>query len=160
MAKISGGVSNVSFSFRGNNQAREAIHSVFLFHAIKAGMTMGIVNAGQLAIYEKLQPKLKEYVEDLVFCKSEDATEKLIELSSTLKGGNKDKKQQVAWRKYKLEKRIEYALINGITEFIVQDTEKVRKKISEKSAIIKNTTSNLKRTKAIRTKIPSVPTPG
>ncbi len=129
MAKISGGVSNVSFSFRGNNQAREAIHSVFLFHAIKAGMTMGIVNAGQLAIYEKLQPKLKEYVEDLVFCKSEDATEKLIELSSTLKGGNTDKKQKVAWRKYKLEKRIEYALINGITEFIVQDTEKVRKKI-------------------------------
>ncbi|OUW04206.1 MAG: methionine synthase [Betaproteobacteria bacterium TMED156] len=125
-AKISGGVSNVSFSFRGNNHAREAIHSVFLFHAIKAGMTMGIVNPGQLTIYEDLDKDLRLHVENLVFAKTKDATEKMIEYSLGLKGEKKKNAETQAWRNFPNEKKIEYALVHGITEHIVQDTEEAR----------------------------------
>ena len=134
LAKISGGVSNVSFSFRGNNPAREAIHSVFLYHAIKAGMTMGIVNPGQLTIYNELEEDLRTHVENLVFAKTADATEKMIEFSSSLKGGEKKNLQTLAWRdEYSTEKKIQHALIHGITEYI---TERYRdsspKKLSQK----------------------------
>ena len=127
-AKISGGVSNVSFSFRGNNPAREAIHSVFLYHAIKAGMTMGIVNPGQLTIYEELEEELRLRVENLVFSKTKDATEQMIEYSSTLKG-EKKAVETLAWREYSTEKKIEHALIHGVTEFIIDDTEAARVEI-------------------------------
>jgi 5-methyltetrahydrofolate--homocysteine methyltransferase len=127
-AKISGGVSNVSFSFRGNNPAREAIHSVFLYHAIKAGMTMGIVNPGQLTIYEDLEEELRLRVENLVFSKTEDATEQMIEFSSSLKG-EKKAVETLAWREYSTEKKIEHALIHGVTEFILEDTETARLQI-------------------------------
>lgn len=132
-AKISGGVSNVSFSFRGNNPAREAIHSVFLYHAIKAGMTMGIVNPGQLTIYNDLEEELRTHVENLVFAKTADATEKMIEFASSLKGGKKENLQTLAWRdEYSTEKKIEHALIHGITEFITEDTEIARREIEFK----------------------------
>ncbi len=131
-AKISGGVSNVSFSFRGNNPAREAIHSVFLYHAIKAGMTMGIVNPGQLTIYEDLEEELRTRVENLVFSKTKDATEKMIEFSSTLKG-EKKAVETLAWREYSTEKKIEHALIHGVTEFILEDTEVARLQIEAKN---------------------------
>ena len=130
-AKISGGVSNVSFSFRGNNPAREAIHSVFLYHAIKAGMTMGIVNPGQLTIYEDLEEELRLRVENLVFSKTKDATEQLIEFSSTLKG-EKKAIETLAWREYSTEKKIEHALIHGLTEFITEDTEIARREIESR----------------------------
>ena len=131
LAKISGGVSNVSFSFRGNNPAREAIHSVFLYHAIKAGMTMGIVNPGQLTIYEDLEEELRIRVENLVFAKTDDATEQMIEFCSTLKG-DKKKIETLAWREYSTEKRIEHALIHGVTEFILEDTETARLQIENR----------------------------
>ena len=131
LAKISGGVSNVSFSFRGNNPAREAIHSVFLYHAIKAGMTMGIVNPGQLTIYNDLDEELRTHVENLVFAKTADATEKMIEFSSTLKG-EKKAVETLAWREYPTEKKIEHALIHGVTEFITEDTEIARREIESR----------------------------
>ena len=128
-AKVSGGVSNVSFSFRGNNQAREAIHSVFLYHAIKAGMSMGIVNAGQLAVYEELDPELKRRVENLVFARTKDATEEMIDFSSSLDSGLAVKQKVQEWRNGDSTSRIKHALIHGITEHITDDTEEARLKI-------------------------------
>ena len=128
-AKVSGGVSNVSFSFRGNNHAREAIHSVFLFHAIKAGMSMGIVNAGQLAVYEELDPSLKNHVENLVFAKTKDATEKMIEFSSSLNAESNTNEKIQEWRNGDSTSRIKHALIHGITEYINHDTEEARMEI-------------------------------
>tara|TARA_B100000035_G_scaffold159821_1_gene136268 strand:+ start:2470 stop:6255 length:3786 start_codon:yes stop_codon:yes gene_type:complete len=128
-AKVSGGVSNVSFSFRGNNYAREAIHSVFLFHAIKAGMSMGIVNAGQLAVYEELDPSLKSHVENLIFAKTNDATEKMIEFSSSLDAESSADEKIQEWRNGNSTSRIKHALIHGITEHITDDTEEARLKI-------------------------------
>ena len=128
-AMVSGGVSNVSFSFRGNNIVREAIHSVFLYHAIRAGMDMGIVNAGQLAIYEDLPETLREAVEDVVLNRREDATERLLEVAEQYKGqagGQKAKAKDLSWRKESVQKRLEHALVNGIDEFIVDDTEEAR----------------------------------
>src|SRR5688572_13383869 len=122
-AHISGGVSNVSFSFRGNDPVREAMHSVFLYHAIKAGMTMGIVNAGQLAIYEDINPELRERVEDVVLNRREDATERLLEIAERYKGEIGAKKaEDLAWRSLPVEKRLEHALVKGIDEFVVADT--------------------------------------
>ena len=129
-AKVSGGVSNVSFSFRGNYQAREGIHSVFLFHAIKAGMSMGIVNAGQLAVYEELDPSLKKHVENLVFAKTKDATEKMIEFSSSLNAESSADEKIQEWRSGDSTSRIKHALIHGITEYITHDTEEARMEIN------------------------------
>lgn len=128
-AMVSGGVSNVSFSFRGNNIVREAIHSVFLYHAIRAGMDMGIVNAGQLAIYEDLPDKLRDAVEDVVLNRRDDATERLLEVAGEYKGqagGQKGKAKDLRWREEPVDKRLEHALVNGIDEFIVDDTEEAR----------------------------------
>jgi 5-methyltetrahydrofolate--homocysteine methyltransferase len=130
-AKISGGVSNVSFSFRGNDPAREAIHTVFLYHAIKAGMTMGIVNAGMMGVYDDLAPELKERVEDVVLNRRPDATERMIEIAGTLKAGGKKEEATLEWRgtpenPVSVQKRLAHAMVHGITEFIVEDTEEAR----------------------------------
>ncbi|MEY2776567.1 MAG: methionine synthase [Pseudomonadota bacterium] len=128
-ARISGGVSNVSFSFRGNDRAREAIHTVFLYHAVRAGLTMGIVNAGQLGVYEELSPELREHVEDIVLDRRPDATERMIAFAPSLQGGEVRAVEQLAWRQLTAEKRLEHALIHGLTEFIVEDTEEMRQQI-------------------------------
>jgi 5-methyltetrahydrofolate--homocysteine methyltransferase len=129
-AKVSGGVSNVSFSFRGNDPAREAIHTVFLYHAVKAGMTMGIVNAGQLGVYEDLDPELREHVEDIVLARRPNATERMIEFAARLKNDGKKEEEKLAWRETPVEKRLEHALVHGLTEFIVEDTEAMRQEIA------------------------------
>ncbi|MBI1891324.1 MAG: methionine synthase [Burkholderiales bacterium] len=128
-AKISGGVSNVSFSFRGNDPAREAIHTVFLYHAIKAGMTMGIVNAGMVGVYDDLDPELRERVEDVVLNRRPDATERMIEFAATLKAGGKKEEATLEWRNEPVNKRLAHALVHGITQWIVEDTEEARQKI-------------------------------
>jgi 5-methyltetrahydrofolate--homocysteine methyltransferase len=128
-ALVSGGVSNVSFSFRGNDAVREAMHSVFLYHAIRAGMSMGIVNAGQLAIYEEIPPALRERVEDVILNRRPDATERLLEIAETYKGGGaQTKKEDLAWRTWPVAKRLEQALVKGIDEYIEGDTEEARQK--------------------------------
>jgi 5-methyltetrahydrofolate--homocysteine methyltransferase len=129
-AKVSGGVSNVSFSFRGNDHVREAIHTVFLYHAIKAGLTMGIVNAGQLGVYEDIEPELRERVEDVVLNRRADASERLVQFAETLKAGGKEKKEDLAWRRDPVEKRLAHALVHGITQHIVEDTEECRAAIA------------------------------
>ena len=125
---ISGGVSNLSFSFRGNEPVREAMHAVFLYHAIQAGMDMGIVNAGQLAVYDQIEPELKEACEDVVLNRRADSTERLLELAERFKGtaGREAKERDLKWREWSVEKRLEHALVNGITEFIDADTEEAR----------------------------------
>jgi 5-methyltetrahydrofolate--homocysteine methyltransferase len=128
-AKVSGGVSNVSFSFRGNDPAREAIHTVFLYHAIKAGMTMGIVNAGMVGVYDDLSPELRERVEDVVLNRREDATERMIEFAGTLKAGGAKQEQNLEWRDAPVGKRLAHALVHGITQWIVEDTEEARQHI-------------------------------
>ena len=129
-AKVSGGVSNVSFSFRGNDPAREAIHTVFLYHAIRAGMTMGIVNAGMIGVYDDLAPELRECAEDVVLNRRPDATERMIELAATLKAGDKKEEQNLVWRDAPVEKRLSHALIHGITQWIVEDTEEARAQVA------------------------------
>lgn len=133
-AKVSGGVSNLSFSFRGNNAIREAMHSVFLYHAVKAGMDMGIVNAGQLEIYEEIPPELLERVEDVILNRRPDATERLIEIAETVKGKVKTEEEVLAWRSESIEKRLEHSLVRGITEFIEEDIDEAR--VKYKSAIL------------------------
>ena len=128
-AKISGGVSNVSFSFRGNDPAREAIHTVFLYHAIKAGMTMGIVNAGMMGVYDDLAPELRERVEDVVLNRRDDATERMIEIAGTLKAGGKQEVQNLVWREGTVQQRLSHALVHGITQWIVEDTEEARQEL-------------------------------
>ena len=126
-ALVSGGVSNVSFSFRGNEPVREAMHSVFLYHAIRAGMSMGIVNAGQLAIYEEIQPELRERVEDVILARRPDATERLLEIAARFRGEAGQKRaEDDAWRAWPVAKRLEHALVRGIDEFIIEDTEAAR----------------------------------
>ncbi|MCD4792951.1 MAG: methionine synthase [Bacteroidales bacterium] len=126
-AKVSGGISNLSFSFRGNNVVREAMHSVFLYHAVKAGLDMGIVNAGMLQIYDEIPKDLLQLTEDVVFNKREDATERLIEYAENVKDtGQKEKKLQ-DWRTKSVDDRLSYALVKGITEYIEEDTEEARK---------------------------------
>ncbi len=126
-AKVSGGVSNISFSFRGNDVVREAMHSAFLYHAIKAGMDMGIVNAGMIEVYEEIPKDLLERVEDVLFNKRPDATDRLTEFAENFKGeGGKALKKDLSWRSEPLAKRLEHALVKGITEFIVEDTEEAR----------------------------------
>ncbi|NHA15025.1 methionine synthase [Thioalkalivibrio sp. XN279] len=127
-ALISGGVSNVSFAFRGNDRVREAMHSVFLYHAIRAGMSMGIVNAGQLAIYEDIPARLREAVEDVILARRPDATERLLTLANEFRGGPgaKRESEDLAWREWPVIRRLEHALVKGIDEFIVADTEAAR----------------------------------
>ncbi|ALK95715.1 methionine synthase [Massilia sp. WF1] len=129
-AKVSGGVSNVSFSFRGNDPAREAIHTVFLYHAIKAGMTMGIVNAGMIGVYDDLAPELRERVEDVVLNRRKDATERMIEFAGTLKAGGNRQEANLEWREAPVGKRLAHALVHGITQWIVEDTEEARQQIA------------------------------
>ena len=125
-AKVSGGVSNVSFSFRGNEPVREAIHTLFLYHAIKAGMNMGIVNAGQLGVYEEIPKDLRDAVEDVVLNRSPDAGEKLVKLAENVKGGGKEQVEDLEWRKGTVQERLTHALVRGIKTYIVEDTEEAR----------------------------------
>ena len=125
-AKVSGGVSNLSFSFRGNNVVREAIHSAFLYHAIKAGMDMGIVNAGQLVVYEDIPKDLLEHVEDLIFHRREDATERMVSFAETVTGDGKKREVDLSWRENSVEERLEHALVRGVVDFIEEDTEEAR----------------------------------
>ncbi|MDL1862350.1 methionine synthase [Betaproteobacteria bacterium PRO7] len=129
-AKVSGGVSNVSFSFRGNDHVREAIHTVFLYHAAKAGMTMGIVNAGQLGVYEDIEPELRSRVEDVVLNRRPDAGERLVQFAEQIRAGSKERKEDLAWRNDPVEKRLAHALVHGITTYIVEDTEECRAQIA------------------------------
>ena len=125
--KVSGGVSNLSFSFRGNDVVREAIHSAFLYHAIKAGMDMGIVNAGQLVVYEDIPKDLLERVEDVIFNRRPDATERLVEFASTVRGAEKKPELDAAWRSGTVEARLSHALVHGVVDFIEQDVEEARR---------------------------------
>ncbi|HEY0066002.1 MAG TPA: methionine synthase [Flavisolibacter sp.] len=136
LAKISGGVSNVSFSFRGNDHVREAIHSVFLYHAIRAGMDMGIVNAGQLVVYDQIEPQLRELCEDVVLNRRPDSTERLVSFAETVKAKGKEEIKDEAWRNGTVEERLSHALVNGITDYIDQDTEEARQKYARPLEVI------------------------
>jgi len=125
-AKTSGGISNLSFSFRGNNVVREAMHSAFLLYAIRAGLDMGIVNAGQLVVYEDIDPELLEHVEDVIFNRRDDATERLVELAERVRGAGTRRERDLSWREAEVEKRLEHALVHGIVDFIEEDTEEAR----------------------------------
>ena len=125
-ARVSGGVSNISFSFRGNNTVREAMHAAFLFHAIRAGLDMGIVNAGQLAVYEEIDPQLRERVEDVLLNRRDDATERLVEFAENVKAKGKTPVADKAWRKEPVEERLKHALVKGIVDYIDIDTEEAR----------------------------------
>ncbi len=137
LAKISGGVSNVSFSFRGNNHVREAIHSVFLLHAIRAGMDMGIVNAGQLAVYDDLDAELRERVEDVVLNRRSDGTERLLEIADAHKGkGSRSSTPDLSWREQSVEKRLEHSLVHGIAQWIEEDTAEALDKLERPLHVI------------------------
>jgi 5-methyltetrahydrofolate--homocysteine methyltransferase len=134
--KVSGGVSNLSFSFRGNDVVREAIHSAFLYHAIKAGMDMGIVNAGQLVVYEDIAKDLLDHVEDIIFNRRPDATERMVEFAATVKGGATRREQDLAWREATVEARLSHALVHGVVDFIEADVEEARHKYARPLEII------------------------
>ncbi|HET8606087.1 MAG TPA: methionine synthase [Gaiellaceae bacterium] len=125
----SGGISNLSFSFRGNEVVREAMHAAFLYHAIRAGLDMGIVNAGQLAVYEDVEPELLERVEDVIFARRPDATERLVEIAERARGEGTRREQDLSWREAPVEKRLEHALVHGIVDFIEADAEEARRKL-------------------------------
>lgn len=135
-AHVSGGVSNVSFSFRGNNVVREAMHSAFLYHAIKEGMDMGIVNPAMLEVYDDIPKELLDKVEDVLLDRTDDATEKLLEYADTVKGEKKELKQNLEWREGSLQERITHALVKGITDFIEQDTEEARQEVDKPLQVI------------------------
>src|SRR5207302_2865874 len=124
--RISGGISNLSFAFRGNDAVREAMHAAFLYHAIAAGLDMGIVNAGQLAVYEDIEPELLERVEDVIFNRRADATERLVEYASRVEGEATKRERDLSWREQPVEKRLAHALVHGIVDFIEADTEEAR----------------------------------
>jgi len=134
--KVSGGISNLSFSFRGNDVVREAIHSAFLYHAIKAGLDMGIVNAGQLVVYEDIPKNLLEHVEDIIFNRRPDATERMVEFAATVKAGGTRKEQDLAWRDATVEARLSHALVHGVVDFIEADVEEARQKYARPLEII------------------------
>jgi 5-methyltetrahydrofolate--homocysteine methyltransferase len=137
LAKVSGGVSNISFSFRGNNPVREAMHSAFLYHAIKAGMDMGIVNAGQLEVYEEIPEKLKDLVEDVIFNRRDDATERLVDYAEQIKDQGSTKKEKVLeWRSKPVAERISHALVKGIVDYIVEDVEEARQQFDHPIEVI------------------------
>jgi 5-methyltetrahydrofolate--homocysteine methyltransferase len=134
--KVSGGISNLSFSFRGNDIVREAIHSAFLYHAIKAGLDMGIVNAGQLAVYEDIPKDLLEHVEDIIFNRRADATERMVEFAATVKGEGMKREQDTAWRDATVEARLSHALVHGVVDFIEADVEEARQQYARPLEII------------------------
>ncbi len=134
--KISGGVSNLSFSFRGNDVVREAIHSAFLYHAIRAGLDMGIVNAGQLIVYEDIPATLLEHVEDVIFNRRPDATERLVQLAETVKGAGAKQEHDLTWRSAPVEDRLAHALVRGVVDFIEQDVEEARLKLARPLDVI------------------------
>lgn len=136
LVKVSGGVSNISFSFRGNDTVREAMHAVFLLHAIRAGMDMGIVNAGQLQVYDEIEPELRELCEDVIQNRRPDATDRLITFAETVKAKGKVEVKDEAWRKAPVEERLKHALVNGITDFIEVDTEEARTKYPQPLDVI------------------------
>ena len=135
---ISGGVSNISFSFRGNDGVREAMHSAFLYHAIQAGMDMGIVNAGQLTVYDDIDPELKTRVEDVLFNRREDATERLVEIAEEYRGVKRSEEKDLSWRDQTVEQRMCHALVEGIMDFVVEDTEEARKKYDRAIEVIES----------------------
>ncbi len=141
-ALVSGGVSNLSFSFRGNNRVREAMHSAFLYQAIGAGMDMGIVNAGQLEVYEEIPKDLLEHVEDVIFNRRADATERLVTLAETVKGKGKRQKHDLTWREAPVEQRISHALVNGVVDFVIEDTEEARLKYARPIDVIEGPLMN------------------
>lgn len=135
-AKVSGGVSNVSFSFRGNDTVREAIHAAFLYHGIQYGMDMGIVNPSQLIVYEEIQPELKKSIEDVLFDADENAAERLLELAQSISGSRKEKVRDLSWREVPVAKRIEHALVNGISEFIEEDAKLALEELGSPLSVI------------------------
>ncbi|MFN5889970.1 MAG: dihydropteroate synthase, partial [Bacteroidota bacterium] len=136
-ARVSGGISNISFSFRGNDRVREAMHSAFLYHAIQAGLDMGIVNAGMIEVYDEIPKELLDRVEDVLLNRREDATERLVTFAETVKGKKEEKVEETqAWRNTPVEERLSYSLIKGITEFIDADTEEARAKYGEPLKVI------------------------
>jgi 5-methyltetrahydrofolate--homocysteine methyltransferase len=135
-ARVSGGISNISFSFRGNNAVREAMHAAFLYHAIRAGLDMGIVNAGQLAVYEEIEPALRERVEDVLLNRRPDATERLVDFAGQVRTKAKEQVQEKAWRAAPVEERLKHALVHGITDFIDGDTEEARRQFSKPLQVI------------------------
>lgn len=136
LAKVSGGVSNISFSFRGNNVVREAMHSAFLFHAIKAGLDMGIVNAGMLEVYEEIDPTLRSYVEDVLLNRREDATERLVDFAETVKSKGKTVVKSAEWRNTPVEERLSHALVKGIIDYLDDDVEEARLKYAKPLEVI------------------------
>jgi 5-methyltetrahydrofolate--homocysteine methyltransferase len=135
-AKVSGGLSNISFSFRGNDPVREAIHTAFLYHAIKAGLTMAIVNAGQIGVYDEIPKDLLEHVEDIIFNRRPDAAERMVTFAETVKGKGKEQLEDLEWRKGPVEGRLTHALVKGITNWIVEDTEEARRKFERPIQVI------------------------
>ncbi len=135
-ALVSGGISNISFSFRGNNTVREAMHAVFLYHAVHAGLDMGIVNAGMLEVYDEIEPELRERVEDVILNRRSDATERLLEIASLFKGDKKTAKEAASWRAESVDARLEHALVAGITEFIDADVEEARQNYARPLEVI------------------------
>src|SRR2546421_7146018 len=133
---ISGGISNLSFAFRGNDRVREAIHSAFLYHAIRAGLDMGIVNAGQLAVYEDIPPDLLELVEDVIFDRRPDATERLVDFARTVETGGTKRERDLAWREGTVEERLSHALVHGVVDFIEEDTEEARQALGRPLLVI------------------------
>ena len=133
---ISGGVSNLSFAFRGNNAVREAMHSIFLYHAINAGMDMGIVNAGQIIVYDQINEKLSKLVTDIILNKNVAATESLLQFSQSFSSSQKSKTKDKKWRKYSIQQKIEYALVEGIDEYIDQDVEEARLELKDAIDVI------------------------
>jgi 5-methyltetrahydrofolate--homocysteine methyltransferase len=135
-ARISGGISNLSFSFRGNDAVREAMNAAFLYHAIKAGLDMGIVNAGQLVVYEDIEPELREHIEDVLWNRRPDATERLVELADRYKGAGKKREHDLSWREQPVSKRIEHALVHGVTDFIVADVAEALEQLKRPLSVI------------------------
>src|SRR5438874_816287 len=135
-ARVSGGISNITFSFRGNNAVREAMHAAFLYHAIRAGLDMGIVNAGQLAVYEEIEPELRERVEDVLLNRRADATERLVDFAERVQAKVKEPVQEKAWRSAPVEERLKHALVQGVVDFIESDTEEARRKFSKPLQVI------------------------
>jgi len=141
-AKVSGGVSNLSFSFRGNDRVREAIHTAFLYHAIAAGLDMAIVNAGQLGVYEEIPKELLEHVEDILFDRRPDATERMVELAERVRGSGKKREVDLSWREASVEERLAHALVAGIVDFIEEDTEEARRKLPRPLDVIEGPLMN------------------
>src|SRR5207244_3743479 len=135
-ARTSGGISNLSFSFRGNDAVREGMHAAFLYHAIAAGLDMGIVNAGQLVVYEDIQPELLERVEDVIFNRRPDGTERLVEYAENVRGEGTRRERDLSWREAPVAKRLEHALVHGIVDFVEEDVEEARRQVERPLDVI------------------------